>query len=359
VGGSATCTITNTRLVPKLVVKKSAVQDHAYDGDTLSYKYDVTNTGEGDLTDVTLSDTVNGHAGCTAISAPSGDHGDGKLNPGETWHYTCSTGFSHSDERAIAGHSTVENVVTGSAKDELGNGVTSDPAKADVPVYHPAIAIVKGGPPSADPGDVVTYFMNITNPGDEGFADPTVKVTDPKCDASPVQLVTKNDDPSPGSFDPGDTWTYTCSLRSPTGQPLVHNDAFVEASDQFGKIVDGTNGVDTLLVLGEKFGNARAQAPSGCQSRAFSARVLGTNIAQVVFFLDGKKLKTLKKPSSKVGLSQVFAMRFNPVALRIGVHRIVMKATFAADTSNSPKTVTFRRSFQRCGKRLVAPRFTG
>ena len=52
------------------------VQVYAYDGDTLSYKYDVTNKGDGDLTDVSLTDTVDGHAGCTAISGPSGDNGD-------------------------------------------------------------------------------------------------------------------------------------------------------------------------------------------------------------------------------------------------------------------------------------------
>jgi len=232
----ATCTITNTRIVPKLLVVKASQQNHAYDGDTLSYTYDVTNGGNGALTDVSLKDTVNGHAGCTAIQGPTGDNGDGVLSPGETWHYTCSTGFSHDDERPIDGHAQIENVVTAAAKDEEGNPVGSDPAKADVPIYHPAIAITKSGPPGADPGDQIAYIINITNPGDEPFADPTVKVTDPKCDASPVTLVTKNDDPSPGSFDPGDMWTYTCALTSPTGEPLVHNDAFVEAADQFGKV---------------------------------------------------------------------------------------------------------------------------
>jgi len=49
----------------------------------------------------------------------------------------------------------------------------------------------------------------------------------------------------------------------------------------------------------------------------------------------------------------------NPSKLKIGVHRIVMKATFAADTANDPKTVTFKRSFQHCAGRLIAPRFTG
>jgi hypothetical protein len=81
--------------------------------------------------------------------------------------------------------------------------------------------------------------------------------------------------------------------------------------------------------------------------------VRGTKIAKVVFFLDGKKKKTLKKPNKK-GLYQ---LRVNPRRMKIGVHRLVANVTFQSGSGTKPKTI--RLSFQRCAKKLAAPRFTG
>jgi hypothetical protein len=109
------------------------------------------------------------------------------------------------------------------------------------------------------------------------------------------------------------------------------------------------------IVLGERIvpGNARLLAPTGCASRAFNARVSGTNVAKVVFKLDGKKIKTLTAPNA----GKRFQIRVNPAKLRIGVHRIVATVNFKAATKK--KAQTFRISFQRCAKKLAAPRFTG
>jgi hypothetical protein len=96
--------------------------------------------------------------------------------------------------------------------------------------------------------------------------------------------------------------------------------------------------------------SARLLAPTGCASHSFSARVRGAGIASVVFRLDGKKLKSVKKAG-------VFSARVNPASLRIGVHRLVATVKFQA--SRKAKSRTLRSSFQRCGNRLIAPRFTG
>jgi hypothetical protein len=47
----------------------------------------------------------------------------------------------------------------------------------------------------------------------------------------------------------------------------------------------------------------------------------------------------------------------NPQRLSLGIHRLVATVTFEA--SRNAKSRTLRSSFQRCGKRLIAPRFTG
>src|SRR4051795_1060670 len=121
------------------------------------------------------------------------------------------------------------------------------------------------------------------------------------------------------------------------------------------------------IVLGEKVvpGTARLVAPTGCVARAFNARVRGANIKSVVFKLDGKKFKTLTKPNS----GATFVVRINPAKFKIGVHRIVATAIVENVTVNpdtgavirrqTQKAKTFRISFQRCAKKLAAPRFTG
>ncbi|MFL5957662.1 MAG: hypothetical protein ACJ756_09450, partial [Solirubrobacterales bacterium] len=93
--------------------------------------------------------------------------------------------------------------------------------------------------------------------------------------------------------------------------------------------------------------------PTGCVAKAFNARVRGTKIASVTFFLDGKKVKTLKKPNAKT----VFQLRINPAKMRVGVHRLVANVTFQSGSGTKPKTI--RLSFQRCARKLAAPRFTG
>jgi hypothetical protein len=109
------------------------------------------------------------------------------------------------------------------------------------------------------------------------------------------------------------------------------------------------------IVLPERIvpGSARLLAPTGCVARAFNARVSGQNVARVVFKLDGKRIKTLTKPNAGTR----FQVRVNPAKLKIGVHRIVATVTFKPETKK--KAQTFRISFQRCAKKLAAPRFTG
>jgi hypothetical protein len=102
-------------------------------------------------------------------------------------------------------------------------------------------------------------------------------------------------------------------------------------------------------------GSARLSGPGGCVSRAFSASVVGNRIAQVSFTLDGKRLKTLRSPSS----GNRWSLRIVPKSLKKGVHRVSVGVSFTANTN--PRTQRLRLAFQRCAQaaRQVAPRFTG
>jgi hypothetical protein len=121
-------------------------------------------------------------------------------------------------------------------------------------------------------------------------------------------------------------------------------------------------------VLGTRVigGNALLAAPTGCVARRFVARVRGVNVVKVVFKLDGKTIATLTKPN----LGADYTVRINPAKFKIGVHRIVATVIVndltITDTTGGSNTVTkqqpprtFRISFQRCARKLAAPRFTG
>ena len=78
----------------------------------------------------------------------------------------------------------------------------------------PGIAIEKTGPTLAAAGDRLRYRLYVTNPGDLAIAANTVQVTDETCDDAP-ELTSKGEDGTPETLDPGDTWTYRCSYRTP------------------------------------------------------------------------------------------------------------------------------------------------
>ena len=119
----------------------------AHVGDTVPYSFDVTNTGDVDLHDVTLTDPI-----CDAGTIQLVDDGDGDaiLAVGETWTYTCTHVVTDSDPDPLP------NTATVSGTDDNG-GTVSDQDSHTVDLIHPAIQIVKTvDPKSGNPGDTVT-----------------------------------------------------------------------------------------------------------------------------------------------------------------------------------------------------------
>jgi uncharacterized repeat protein (TIGR01451 family) len=342
---------------PQLAINKTG-PDHAYDGDVITFDITVTNPGNSDVHDVQLSDKINGtNHGCDSISGPSGDtNGDSVLQPSETWKYVCTYTVQHGDEDAT--HHVV-NTATVQGTNSFGEPVGPVSDDAPVLIVHPAIAIDKSGPARANAGDKVAYTLTVTNPGDESFAEATVKVADAQCNGDPVTLIGKGGDASPASLDPGDTWTYTCSVQTTAGQTSIHNVASVTGCDQYGKCVNASDDADTVLdaqivaPIRVTPGTAKLAGATGCQSRAFNARIRGSKIATVTFVLDGKVVKKVKNTKN----ASLIALRVNPSKLKLGVHRLVVNITFQAGSGTKPKTL--RLSFQRCGKKLISPRFTG
>jgi hypothetical protein len=99
-------------------------------------------------------------------------------------------------------------------------------------------------------------------------------------------------------------------------------------------------------------GTARLVGKTGCVNRRFTARVKGTNIANVTFLLDGYTIA-----GSRVSAVGEWSVRINPAKLKRGKHRIVAQVVFTSKSNTKKKTL--RLTFQRCGKQIVAPLFTG
>ena len=85
-GQTVSVTVTNEILKPGINIVKTGSATQVNPGETVTYTYTVTNTGDTTLDDVTVTDDK-----CAPVTYQSGDtNGDGKLQTTETWTYTCS-----------------------------------------------------------------------------------------------------------------------------------------------------------------------------------------------------------------------------------------------------------------------------
>ena len=151
-------------------------------GGPVEYTYLVTNTGNVDLTGVTVTDNK-----CSPLTGPTGDAGsDHILGLTETWTYTCTTSLTE----------TTTNTVTATGHD--GETTVSDTADATVTVAPavntPGITVDKTAVPTTLPatGGDITYTYVVTNTGNTALTN----------------IVLTDDNGTPGNT--GDDFTVTC-----------------------------------------------------------------------------------------------------------------------------------------------------
>jgi hypothetical protein len=374
-GETVTCSFTNTKLQPGIRVVKSG-PGFAYSGDTLDFGFDVSNTGERPLHDVEVADNK-----CAPVTGPvskAGGDDDDVLEPGETWHYTCSYVATH----ALGDPNPVVNTVKAQGKDDEGTKVEDEDTHA-TKFLHPAIDIDKTGPATATAGDRLTYTLDVTNPGDVSLGG--VAVTDPRCAAAPVRS-SVNGDATPDTLEPGDHWTYTCQVQTQAGQTQVVNGADVRGTDEHDRTVTDEDTFTTTLtqpappsspippatpattvapvaaqqVAGVQQasrpsrGTAALRGPRACPTtRAVSATVAGRQIRRVTFFVGGKRVKTVTKADSRGR----WTVSVRTSSLRSGANRVVARVQFT--TASQTRTRDLRVTITRCAARQVRPQFTG
>ena len=187
-GESIVCTFTNRKVVGQAVVVKAG-DTFAYHGDSASYTFAVSNTGNSSLHDVVVTDDK-----CANVSAvPTGkqnDNGDALLDPlgadatnPEVWVYTCSY--------SLAAHQTGEtnpvvNTATVTGVDELDRPV-ADTDQHVTTLLHPAISLTKTGPATATAGARVVFadrgeeHRRRRVPGSAGGRHPTLAARRRRC----------------------------------------------------------------------------------------------------------------------------------------------------------------------------------
>jgi len=191
----------------------------------------VTNPGNTPLANVSVTDDVCGSASPVPATGPNaGDSdGDGLLDPGEAWQFTCQRPVSTASSTNPAGQNIV-NTATATGSPPQGDPVTAR-ATDDVDAFNPAISLTKqvNGQDSVTlvSGAQAAYSYRVTNTGNTPLG--TVSLTDDTAPCSdPANRTRGPDDPGNGDdvLDVGETWTFACTT-TPTED--VHNTADVTA----------------------------------------------------------------------------------------------------------------------------------
>ncbi|RLV57544.1 DUF11 domain-containing protein [Aeromicrobium phragmitis] len=196
-------------------------------GDRVEYAFELTNTGNVTLTDVALSDELEGLSDIAFGTWP-GD--DGTLEPGESVTATATYALTQADVDAGGVDNTATASGTAPTDETVNDGAT---ARVDVPAA-PALELDKTGAladgATALPGDTVEYEFRVTNTGNVTLD--AVAISDPMEGLSALSYGTWPGDEgvlAPGeSVDATATYTLTAAdldrgdltnIASATGTP--------------------------------------------------------------------------------------------------------------------------------------------
>ena len=196
-----TASITVVVVNAKLNVIKSTTTPIVDQGATVIFTIQVKNTGAFDLNTVVPTDAM-----CQggAPTGPTGDNGDGKLNPNEVWTYSCTVPNAQNN---------YVNTVIVTAKEPGGQTVTGN-ASASVTVLKPSINLSKtANQTSVQQGSTAFFTVIVSNGGSTDLTN--VVPLDAFC---PLVEVSKGNGNT--TLEVGETWVYTCAVpnvQSATG----------------------------------------------------------------------------------------------------------------------------------------------
>ncbi|MBB1088523.1 DUF11 domain-containing protein [Lysobacter sp. SG-8] len=200
-------------------------------GDVVTYTFEVTNTGNVTLSDVTITDTMFGLSDldCAPDTLPT------VLAPGQS--VTCTATYTVTQADIDAG-GTIHNTATASGEHNGTETDDSDPADVNVDPGPGRAELVKSGDLAdtdgdgrADAGEVITYTFSVNNPGPRTLRD--LRITN---DTLLGAGLTCNPIAALG---PGQSATFSC-----TGNTYTVTQADIDAN---GAPVGGTGFVNNTV----------------------------------------------------------------------------------------------------------------
>jgi len=215
-------------------------------GEAITYSYTITNLGLAAAKDVTVLDDV-----CGPPAYVSGDDGDGKLQPDETWTYTCGYTVKTGDAPKLKNTATVTTT-------SIDTDPSNNASNWTVTIYGIGIHVDKtltnpaSGP--APIGGAVEFTINVTNTGTvplitvplEDKYDPTyldyVSATPPPDTADEATgTLTWTDLTGAGNLAPGASIQIHLNLKAlKETQSTVDNATVKDASaGEFGTVSGG------------------------------------------------------------------------------------------------------------------------
>jgi hypothetical protein len=346
-------------------------------GQTVEYEITARNTGNTALSFEPLEDAY-----CDPGTLEGGP-GLAPVAPSEATTWRCS--------RALTSEGTFDNLATATAAAPGGKPITQPSQTVEAIVKGPAHGTGKftveklqrlAGSGTAYTGEQLTgaigqtveYEIIVKNVGTTVLA--VSAPNDPYCDAGTLE-----GGEGASSLEPGHTTTFSCSrylategsfvnvaevVATPPGEmPIEQPSPPVEVKVPVVTPSHGLTPVTMPVVTparepgkGEVAGVCEASTPSfrgatGSKRGSFTVRVGAAGIAQITFYLDGHKLKTLTGAQARNG---VFSLKVNAHKLSYGAHRV---SYTAVRTNTNCAKVASAHVFVRPRAARVKPRFTG
>jgi hypothetical protein len=353
-------------------------------GETVQYEIVVKNTGNVPLTFSGFTD-----AKCDAGTIAGGP-GATPVEPASSTTYTCDHVLTS------VGPYVNEATVTGTPEGKAPIAKTSNPVEVVVPEGPPEFTIEKlqelqgisgsggsftTGPLTGSLGQTVDYEIVVTNTGNVPLT--FSNFTDAKCDPGTI-----GGGPGATPVAPGAMTIYTCSHvlasvgpyinvatvtgTSKGGAPeiLPSNQVEVNAAEEpkskqtpTPSLTPSSGGVPegspTPLPIEKsgRLGSCERATPlrgaAGPKRKPFTVQTSSRGIKQITFYLDGRKLKTLKQAQARHGL---FTIKINPLKLSVGAHKLVAKTVMSSPRCTSPAHSSV---FVRPVSERAVPKFTG
>ena len=197
-------TIEGPKQEPDITLAKTAdVESFSSEGETITYTFTVTNTGNVTLTNVVIDDPLTGSVDL-AVSPST-------LAPGDSG----SASATYTTTQADVDNGQVDNTATATGYDPDNSPVSDqDDETVDGPASDPGISLVKTADPQAylGVGDIITYTFNVTNTGNVTLTD--LVIDDPLTGSVDLAV-------SPSTLAPGESGSATATYT--TAQADVDN----------------------------------------------------------------------------------------------------------------------------------------